>query len=114
MSTQKDLSVLAQQTHHINNKKNCSRCYCKEHCATSADYVAYWFQGTHSPSLSIIIKQSPFLWTSDRKVVMTVTGLPAERQKNCCFKVPTAAQAENALSQVKEEPEAAPEILNLE
>lgn len=45
---------------------------------------------------------------------MTVTGLPAERQKDCCFKVPTAAQAENALSQVKEEPEAAPEILNLE
>lgn len=58
--------------------KNCS-CCCKKHCANAADCVAFWFQGTRSPSFSIIIKQSPFLWACNRKVTMTVTGLPAER-----------------------------------
>lgn len=42
-----------------------------------------WLTGSkvHSPSLSIIIKQSPFLWAGYRKVTMIVTGLPDERWK---------------------------------
>lgn len=64
----KDMSVLAQDS---------ARVILKSHVQT---LQILWPTGSkvHSPSLSIIIKQSPFLWAGYRKVTMTVTGLLAE------------------------------------
>lgn len=99
----KNLPVLAQESHLVNKK--CSRCYCTRHCANSADYVGYWFQGTHSLSCNIIIKQSPILWTSDRKVSGDSHRTANWEVKTCGFK-----RSHCCTHRKCAQPEAAPEI----